>query len=244
MLPSQKLRISVGNAAGSPNRLIYVYSGMDPGGDPLFESERIEVPSGEFRSSDISYSALAAAGEPGTGRVQMMVKLVVELPAGLDPSAAICWLELIDEETGATSVHRRAMLNAWTANVCGAGLVPEQTARLSVSNLNAEAGSQPVRVQAYTYDMHGNLLSQTAPAELPAGQSCILDVDRAALPAAGEPGTGRLQVLVRVQLWSADGSVRILPESYAVSLEVFDNRSGKATYQTGSIGWIKVSPDA
>ena len=42
---------------------------------------------GEFRGSDISYSGLEVAGEPGTGRVQMMVKLVVELPTGIDPCA-------------------------------------------------------------------------------------------------------------------------------------------------------------
>jgi hypothetical protein len=45
---------------------------------------------------------LEVASEPGRGRVQTMVKLVVELPTGIDPSHAIGSLELIDEETGGT----------------------------------------------------------------------------------------------------------------------------------------------
>jgi hypothetical protein len=104
IVPRQKLRISVANPEESAtNRFVYMYYTVsNPSGDHLYESERIPVPSGEFRSSDISYTGLEVAGEPGRGRVQMMVKLVVELPTGIDPSHAIGSLELIDEETGGT----------------------------------------------------------------------------------------------------------------------------------------------
>jgi hypothetical protein len=103
IVPRQKVRISVGNTANSPGSTVtWTYKVTNTGGVPLYESERIPVPSGEFRSSDISYSGLEVAGEPGTGRVQLMVKLVVELPTGIDPSHAIGSLELIDEETGGT----------------------------------------------------------------------------------------------------------------------------------------------
>jgi hypothetical protein len=99
----QKLRFSVGNAA-EPTRtpVVWTYLVTNPGSGPVFESERIPVPSGEFRSRDITYTGLDVAGEPETGRVQMMVQITVDVPSGIDESDVIGSLEIIDEETGQT----------------------------------------------------------------------------------------------------------------------------------------------
>ena len=87
-----------------------------------------------------------------------------------------------------------------------------------------EEGGRPVRVQAYIYDSNGNLLSQTDPVQVPAGQFRTLRFNRDDLPVAGEEGTGRLQVRSGIQVALMDGSVR--PVKLAVSTELVDNRTG------------------
>src|SRR5262245_44633537 len=104
--PGQTLRINVSNTAEplDPGPITWTYTVTNTGSTPLYESGRIQVPPGEFRYSDVSRRDLPVEGEPGTGRVQMLVKLVIQLPRGVAPSDILSSVEIINEETGATTV--------------------------------------------------------------------------------------------------------------------------------------------
>ena len=104
IIPEQKLRISVGSAANSSTRGWFRYQTTSPSGVPLYESEWIEVPPGEFRFSDVSRRDLNTEGEPGTGRAQVMVTVTLRAPAGFNPEDLVCSLEVVDERTGGTIV--------------------------------------------------------------------------------------------------------------------------------------------
>ena len=103
IIPEQKLRITVGGAANSSTRGWFRYQTTNPSGAPLYESEWIEVPPGEFRFSDVSRRDLNTEGEPGTGRAQVMVSVTVQAPAGSNPEDYICSLEVVNNRTGATT---------------------------------------------------------------------------------------------------------------------------------------------
>ena len=104
----QKFRLSVGNTQESAgNRFVYVYYTVsNPSGDPLYESEWIRVPRGEFRFSDVSREDLNTEGEPRTGRAQVMVKVTIIAPAGSNPADIPGSLEVIEDEVqGGESVQ-------------------------------------------------------------------------------------------------------------------------------------------
>ena len=116
------------------------------------------------------------------------------------------------------------------------GFVPGQTLRLSVFNSLAQGGS-PVIAQAYVYDSTGRLLAQTQPTTIAAGQFHSFDFKREALAAAGEAGTGRLQVRGGIRISVADLPDTNLPASFPFSLEVMDSAGGTSTgsYYTGTV---------
>lgn len=80
IVPGQKVRLSVANTEQSAGNLslsfsYYLAHGSNSSSSvPLYESEWIQVPPGEFRSSDVSRKDLKTEGEPRTGRAQVMVK--------------------------------------------------------------------------------------------------------------------------------------------------------------------------
>ena len=112
--PRHRLRLSVANPA-HPRResggLIYsgeisYASGLCPGpcpGDPPIKILRSRVDWGGFGHSDVLYGDFGVDGEPRTGRVQMLVKILIEAPSGSEPADFPVSLEVINEETGATS---------------------------------------------------------------------------------------------------------------------------------------------
>jgi hypothetical protein len=110
IIPGEGLRISVGSAANSSTTGWFRYSTTNPGGVPLYESEWIEVPQGGFDFSDVSRRDLNTEGEPGTRRVQMMVRVEIEAPSGSKPSDVIVSVEIIEEATGRTSGLREMIL--------------------------------------------------------------------------------------------------------------------------------------
>ena len=82
----------------------YSSATYDQVGNLIHATPPQRVPAGEFRYSDICRRDLHAEGEPDTGRLQVLVKLVIELPAGTEPSDVKTSMEIINEETGATTV--------------------------------------------------------------------------------------------------------------------------------------------
>lgn len=105
IVPGQKVGVSVANASDPllvGASLTFAYKVFDQNGRTLFESERTQVPPGHFRGQDLLIGGLDVDGEPGTGRVQMMVQITVDVPSGIEESDVIGSVEIIDEETGQT----------------------------------------------------------------------------------------------------------------------------------------------
>jgi hypothetical protein len=113
MVHGQKVRLSVGNTKESNGTLTLSFSyylahaSNTSSRVPLYESELIPVPPGEFRFSDLSRRDLKIEGEPETGRAQMIVRVTIMAAAGSNPSNFPGSLELINEDTGATVFSNR-----------------------------------------------------------------------------------------------------------------------------------------
>ena len=104
----QKMRLTVGTIPGAREvPYLWFFTVHNTSNEVLFRSERIEVPSGEWRFSDVSREALNIAGEPGTGRAQVMVRVFVEFPRGVKASDFIGSMEVLDENTAASSTYLR-----------------------------------------------------------------------------------------------------------------------------------------
>lgn len=251
IVDGQKVRLSVANTEQSAGNLTlsfsyYLAHGTNSSSSvPLYESEWIQVPPGEFRFSDVSRKDLKTEGEPGTGRAQVLVKVTIIAPAGSSQEDFPCSLEVIEDEAQdgesvqTDSKYRLIILAARRSKLnAPIGLVPGQ--RLSYTFLNPnEEDSQPVRVQAYIYDATGRLLTQADPVELRPGQLHRFDVDRDDLRVAGEQLTGRLQVRAGIQVALMDGSVRHV--NIPVWMELVDKSTGTTIdggygdYYTGTV---------
>jgi hypothetical protein len=184
---------------------------------PVYESESIQVPPGEFRFSDLSREDLKTEGEPGTGRAQVMARVTITAPAGSNPEDYPVSLEVIEDEARdgesvqPDSKYRLIILPAKRSKLASLGFIPGQKLSYSFFNPNEE-GSEPVRV------FH------------------TIDFNRDDLRVAGEEGTGRLQVRAGIQVLLMDGSVR--PVKLSVSMELVDIRTGNTKggpYFTGSV---------
>ena len=105
--PGQKLRSSLGTGPGSRGTTDVGFTIIvtDTDSHVAFESERIVVPSGEWRFLDVSRGDLNIEGEPGTGRAQGMAQVFIKASRGAKSSDLIGSLEVYDEGTGKTVNH-------------------------------------------------------------------------------------------------------------------------------------------
>lgn len=248
IVPGERVRVSVANTAESAGNLTlsfqyYLAHGSNASTSvPFYESELIQVPPGQFRSSGVSRADLNTEGEPETGRAQIMVKVTMIAPAGSNPDDFPGSLEVFaDDVQGGESVqtdskYRLIILAAKRSKLNGPiSFLPGQRLSYSLFNPNEE-GSQPVRVQAYIYDSYNRLMTRSDPVELRPGQFHTLNINRDDLRLAGEEGTELLQVRAEIHVASMDGSVR--PVKLLVSEEVVNNRTGTTAggpYFTGSV---------
>src|SRR5262245_10326912 len=105
----------------------------------------------------------------------------------------------------------------------------DQTARLSVAYVStSQQGSEPVRAQVLLYDATGNILARSDVVEILAGHFSIFDIDRNAIAAEGERGTGRLVMRVEIILLCSATAEEITPDKFPASLAIYDNRTGRA----------------
>lgn len=240
------VRLSMANSKKSGgNRILRfslypVHGSIDSSTVPVYESEWIEIPPGEFRSADVWRKDLKTEGEPQTRRQQLLMTMVMMGATRSNPDDFAGTLEVLEEDaqTGNAiqrdSKYRLIILAANTYNQLKApiGLLPEHKLRYTV--LNEE--SEPVIMTGYTYDTLGSLASQTVPVRLEPGESRTLDVNYDDLPMKGDEGSGRKQLSGVVQFALMDSSVR--PVKVHVWKEVVNNRTGSTTggeYFTGSV---------
>ena len=240
------VRLSMANPKESGGNLMLRFSfylahgSIDSSTVPVYESEWIEVPPGEFRSSDVWRKDLKTEGEPQTRRQQLLMTMVLMGASGSNPDDFAGSLEVLEEDaqTGNAiqrdSKYRLIILAAKRSKQLNApiGLLPGHGLRYTV--LNEE--SEPVSVTSYTYDTLGNLTSQTAPVRLEPGECHTFDVNYDDLRVKGEEGSGRVQLSGVVQFALMDGSVR--PVKVHVWMEVVNNQTGSTSqgdYFTGSV---------
>ena len=226
----RKVHLSVGNPEQATGTLTlslsyYLAHGTNSVNSvPLYESGWIRVPPGGFGSSDVSRRDLNTEGEPETGRVQTLLKMVFEAPSGSNMEEFSISIEDIDEQTGeiaGVSLHEYG--HGLDSNDHTLGIMPQHRLSYSVYNPNEE-GSEPVRVYAYGYDSLGRLVSQKPPADLRPGELRRFDFNYDDLPLAGEPVTGRKQVRTVIRVVSMDGSERHVKR--AVTMELVNTRTG------------------
>ena len=251
IVPGQKVRLTAGNeSATGPLTLsvrYYLAHGTNASNSvPLYESELIEVPPGEFRFVDVWRKDLKTEGEPLTERAQLLVGVSMFVPAGGSREDFPWSLEVIDDqpEEGNTvqtdSKYRLITVAAQRSKQLRMGFIPGQSIRYTILNPNEE-GSQPVRVHAYGYDHAGRLLAQTHPVELRPGESYTAIINRDDLFVEGEKGTGRVQMSTGIQVVLMDGSVRHV--DLPVWVELVENRTGRSSAGTYYTGTVSVSGD-
>jgi hypothetical protein len=107
-VPGQVVRITVANPADtrSPGPVTFQCMVFDPNGVLVFQTERREVPPRGFRYEDIVFGDLGAiVGEPGTGRKQVLIQGLIQVPRGTKPSDISITGEVLDQQTGRTSSY-------------------------------------------------------------------------------------------------------------------------------------------
>jgi hypothetical protein len=126
------------------------------------------------------------------------------------------------------------------------GFVDGQTLRFSAFNPNTpEEASEPVRAKVRLYDATGNVLAQSEEVDLAPGQFRTFDFNRAGLRASGEIGAGRLHVRAEI-IYGFVATSQQPPDQFPAVMELIDSSTGRTIlvgYQTGSVGWVKLSPD-
>ncbi|HET6978984.1 MAG TPA: DNA-directed RNA polymerase subunit omega [Pyrinomonadaceae bacterium] len=247
IVPGQKIRLSVSNSETSTGNLSLSFSYYLAHGShtaisvPVYESEWMRVPRGEFRFSELTREQLRTEGESGTGRAEVIVRVDMIAPAGSNPEDFPSLLEIIQDGTSAQvdSKYRLIILAAKRSKqLAPVSFVPGQRLSFTFFNPNEE-GSQPVRVQAYIYYATGRLLRQTDPVELRNGDLHIVSVNYNEVSAVGEEG--RLQVRAVIQAVLADGSMRTVDLPF--SMQVVENRTGITQGGDYYCGTVTVSGD-
>lgn len=106
------------------------------------------------------------------------------------------------------------------------GLVSGQSLRINLANM-AQRGQNPVDVlaQVRLYDPQGRMIAQSEEVRIPFKHFRSLNFSRADLPFPGESATGRLPVLVEVEVRSILDIIVDLRNRHTVSasLEIIDS---------------------
>lgn len=249
IVPGEKIRLTVGNerATGSSSLSFsfYLAHGTNSmNSAPLYESQLIQVPPGEFRFVDVARKDLKTEGEPMTARAQLLVGVSMFVPAGSSREDFPWSLEVLKDEAedgNAVQIDSKYRLIIVAAKrskqLIRMGFIPGESIRYTVLNTNEE----PVRVHAYGYDHANRLLVETAPVVLRPGESYTAIINRDDLFVEGEKGTGRVQMATGVQAVLMDGSVRHV--DLPVWIEQMENRTGQSSAGTYYTGTVSVSGD-
>ena len=105
------------------------------------------------------------------------------------------------------------------------GIIPGQSLRISVGN-NAEPLGSPI---VWTYEVRntgGVPLYESERIQVPPEEFRFSDVTREDLNTEGEPETGRVQMMVRVEIKAPSGSK---PSDVIVSVEIIEEATGRTS---------------
>jgi len=94
----QTARFCVGTTSPRGPALDWTGRITDERGNLLFQMPAKNSPSGEWRCGDVPRSSIPVAGEVGTGRAQVAVRLEVKAPSGTKPSDFIGSFELVNPD--------------------------------------------------------------------------------------------------------------------------------------------------
>jgi hypothetical protein len=239
LTPAQTLRISVANPLeqeGPGEPVTFTATIYTPNGHVIARSDEIMLAPGEFHSFDVKRADLPLAGEPGTGRLQVRGEIQRRffsgLPSRISQGRFPGMFEIVDNATGKTVAATSPGKPVLISNSSGIyqavrgllGLASGQSLRASLANLNDSGQREPLRARIRLYGADGALIAQSDELVIPPGEFRSYDFHRSALPLAGEPGAGRLQVGV-TYLLKVDG-VDGKADSVSATLELVDNSAG------------------
>lgn len=257
LAPGQRLRLTLFNPDGEPVRAQArshhsgtIQVGMGDGSVRFIRPE-------SFESFDLDRSDIPAAGEEGTGRLQLRASVYIRMAQpwkkidGFKVS-----METIEISDGTSNtvffaevVHPQPATQAFFVGGVLTGFVPGQSLRVTLFNPPffgsesvPETQNQRVNGHVKIFDGTGDLLAQSDEAVIRPGESRSFDFNRSALAVPGEPGTNRQQV--RIKPFFQFRSGRLSP--VLASFELVDNSTGKTQVLQGQeclVFFLGGSPD-
>jgi hypothetical protein len=129
-------------------------------------------------------------------------------------------------------------LITFTATISTIGLAPGQKLRYTWANLNdpdpLKREFEPLRILVRLLAADGGVIAQTEAAAVGAEEFQSFDFDRDQISLPGDAGTGRLQARLEVTvtgqtLLSVTDLKQVILKTFAASVEVIDNSSGRTT---------------
>src|SRR5262249_8519006 len=114
------------------------------------------------------------------------------------------------------------------------GFTRGETARISVTLqrlANPQLPDAPVSARIQLLDTEGGVIAQSGEIILERGKIRFWDAPRNLIPAAGEPGTGRLQLRTRILVTTS--SIDFDPKSLMPTIEVIDGITGRTLHNAG-----------
>lgn len=266
MVSGERVRFTVGNTnepvkTELTRQVTIVVDLLDARGALIAQSNEVAIPPGEFRSVDFKRDDLPLAGERVQTRAQVRYRsfyLVDRTRAiGFPPTS----IELIDDVTGHSTllvsqkpkeigVVSSTLMELPVIVYAGRSLIGLTYGQTLLVNAlypgdPADPQRRPVRARVRLYDANGALLAQSAEATIAPGEFHSFGFDRALIPAAGEPGSGRLPMRVSLEATRDPYSFTQDPKAtglLATSLELIDNSTGRTTAVWVTVGFFEVVP--
>jgi hypothetical protein len=114
------------------------------------------------------------------------------------------------------------------------GFTRGETARISVTLprlANPQLPEAPVSARIQLLDTEGGVIAQSDEIRVAPGQTRFWDATRNLIPAAGEPGTGRLQLRTRMVVTAS--TTDFDAESLMPTIEIIDGITGRTLHNAG-----------
>jgi hypothetical protein len=219
-------------------------------GSTIAEKNAAAVEPGLFQRFDFKRDQLTAAGDPGTGRLQVLMEVkIVGRNRNPDPNSTSGFLEtfeaeieLIDTFTGQTIAFggrgaNQMILNDTAGNEeqptnqvvnSVVGIIPGQSLRISIGNHTISESDASGIANVKIIDSNGSVIGQSDELLVPQGGFRSFEFCRSSVSLPGELSTGRLQVRVEVSV-SLRRRNLITTHSFDVLAEVVDSLTGRTT---------------